>query len=364
MAAQSYKKQGLVATSRQSPPLSFPGDFDASWLASRTIIVTGGASGLGAAFVRHWASAGATVVFGDINHALGKQLEESVRRDTGQSNVHFEPCDVTQWADQVRLFRATVKHSPHGGIDAVVANAGVTDQALAFERPGDLDAEDPPAPDLKVLDVNLSGVAYTVHLALFHLGRNPGSAPADPAADAEATRRDRHLLLIGSMASFGPIALQALYGASKHGVAGFFRSLRMTSFAHGLRVNLLAPYFVDTPMMGSAVGKMLIAGAGFSRMVDVVEAATRLMADVRIVGRALCVGTKLKGDPRADVGEGAEGEESCMWEVFPDDLEDTEIFTRNIVRMMNMAIASRGWVGWAKDVVSAVWTAIVPWGRR
>ena len=364
MAAQFYKKQGIMATSRQSPPLIFPGNFDPSWLASRTILITGGASGLGAAYVRHWVSAGATVVFGDINHALGKQVEESVRRDTGKPHVHFEPCDVTKWADQVRLFRAAVKHSPHGGIDAVVANAGLTDTAMAFEQPGDLDADDPPAPDLKVLDVNVMGVAYTTHLALFHLGRNPGSPPASPDADPEATRRDRHLLLIGSMASFGPIALQALYGASKHGVAGLFRSLRVTSFAHGVRVNLLAPYFVETPMTGGAPGKIIIAGAGFSRMEDVVEAATRLMADVRVVGRAICVGTKMKGNPRADIGSGDEEEENCMWEIFPDDLEDSEIFTRNIVRMLNMAIASRGWIGWAKDVFSALLGAVVPWASR
>ena len=362
MAIQSYSKHSVVDMCHQSPPLAFPGSFEDAWLAGRTVLITGGASGFGAAFVRRWARAGAIVVFGDINKARGSSVAEGVCEETGNKNVYFEACDVTKWEDQVRLFRQAVKHSAHGGIDSVVASAGIVDTKFGFERPGDLDAPNPPPPDLAVLDVNLSAVAYTAHLALFHLERNPDAAPSNPSNSPTASPRDRHLLLIGSMASFGPIPLEALYGASKHGVVGLFRSLRMTSICHGVRVSLLAPYFVDTPMLGAG-GRALVAGAELGRLEDVVEAATRFVADVRIVGRAVTVGPRLKGDLRSQ-DSGEEGDERSAWEMYPDDLDDTELFQRNVVRLMNMTISARGWTGWAKDIVAAIAGGLGLTGRR
>ncbi len=115
----------------------------------------------------------------------------------------------------------------------MVANAGIDGSQSTFEQPKDLDAAEPPPPSLKVIDVNLTGVLYTTHLALYYLARNPNSVPASPSTDLVATHRDRHLLLVGSLASLSPLTSQALYGAAKHGVLGLFRSLRSSSFAHG-----------------------------------------------------------------------------------------------------------------------------------
>jgi NAD(P)-dependent dehydrogenase (short-subunit alcohol dehydrogenase family) len=70
---------------------------------------------------------------------------------------------------------------------------------------------------------------YTVHLAMFWLPRNLA-----PASDAQP---DRHLLLIGSVASLVPFAGHIQYSIAKHGVLGLFRSLRATSWKDGIRVN-------------------------------------------------------------------------------------------------------------------------------
>jgi NAD(P)-dependent dehydrogenase (short-subunit alcohol dehydrogenase family) len=113
---------------RQSSPLEFPGPVDDAWLSGKCIIVAGGASGIGLGFIRRWAAAGTTVVFGDINIKHGEAVEKSVREGYKDAKVYFVPCDVINWLAQVNLFKRAVEHSQHGGMDGVVANAGTTDR--------------------------------------------------------------------------------------------------------------------------------------------------------------------------------------------------------------------------------------------
>lgn len=187
---------------RHSPPIDTSETVDDAWVKDKTILITGGASGFGAGFFQRWAAAGATVVIGDINVKKGDQLVRDVKKETGNQNVHFIHLDVTDWQSQVQFFKDAVKVSPHGGIDTVVANAGIVDPNNTIEKPEGLDAANPPPPSLAVLDVNLTGVLYTAHLALFWLQRNPDSSPASPECDPAQVVRDRHLLLLSSMVSY------------------------------------------------------------------------------------------------------------------------------------------------------------------
>src|SRR5271155_4328935 len=111
-----------------------------------------------------------------------------------------------------------IKLSPTGGIDAVVANAGIVDAHSTFERPHGLDTDTPPKPNFLAFNVNLVGVLYTAQLAIFYLPRNARSKSFGSSSGPEAHRRDRHLLLIDSVASLSPLAGEALYTVSKHGV--------------------------------------------------------------------------------------------------------------------------------------------------
>ena len=328
----NYEKLPVVESIRQSPPLDFEGTVDDTWVKDKTILITGGASGFGAGFCKRWAARGATVIIGDINVPGGEKLIAETRMETGNPNLHFVPCNVTDWMSQVEFFKAAVKLSPHGGIDTVVANAGIAKSDPSFENPQDLDTANPPPPDMSVLNVNLTGVVYTTHLAVFYLKRNPGSAPANPKCKPADTQRDRHLLLISSCAGLMPIPGQAFYGASKHAVVGLYRNLRATSFVHGIRVNMLAPYFIDTPMVPTRL-KVMLAGGHIGKAEDVIEAATRFTADPRIAGRAAVVGPKLrvKQDAKGDwdlAKTPQDGEEKAIWEVYPDDFEDSDLFQR------------------------------------
>ncbi|MCJ1288392.1 hypothetical protein MMC26_007749 [Xylographa opegraphella] len=350
-------RYSIVAQIGQSPPLEFPGSVDDSWLNNKVIVITGGASGFGEGWVRRWAAAGACVVFGDINVPRGTKLTEHVRAETKNEHVHFRYCDVTSWPSQVELFKEAIRLSPHGGIDAVVANAGIADSKLELENPKNLDADDPPPPNLDCLDVDLIGVIYTTHLAIFYLQHNPGSAPASYTTDPTRLLRDRHLLLIGSAASFSPIPSQALYGASKHAVMGLYRCLRSSIFVHGIRINLLCPYFVDTPLL-TASGRALLAGASVGTAEDVVEAGSRFMADPRIVGRAVSIGPKLRIEEDESgeyvLTQKREVAPKAIWEIYAMDFEDTEVFQRRIVGILNRALEFRGWIGWGSDMMGAM----------
>jgi NAD(P)-dependent dehydrogenase (short-subunit alcohol dehydrogenase family) len=364
--AETYTPSPRFQAIKQSPPIDLSRTYDTKWLKGKHIIITGGANpdGFGAGFVRKWAMGGASIVVGDINVEKGDQTVREIRKETGNENIHFVHCDVSDWQSQVNLFKEAVKLSPHGGIDAVVANAGIAG-IEPLHMPSNLDASEPKKPNFKVLDVNLTGVLYTTHLALYWLQKNPGSKPCSVDTDPSKNQRDRHLLLVGSLASLEPILSQPLYGTAKHGVLGLFRSLRGSAFIDGVRVNMICPYFIETPLVPT-VGRLLLAGSGIGKVEDVVDAATRLTADSSILGRALCIGPKTKVKQQED-GEwivlptnSTEGEEKAVWEAYGDDYEDVEVFTKNMVRILNTVSSIKGWAGWFSDVFGAIKYGI--WG--
>ena len=233
-----------------------------------------------------------------------------------------------------------------------------------FEMPQGLDAETPPPPNLKCFEVNLLGVMYTAHLAMFWLPRNPNSGKPNSSTAPILQARDRHLLLVGSVASLGPIPGQAQYCVSKHGVLGLFRALRSTAFAHGIRVNMICPYFIDTPIVPTA-GRLLLAGGAMGKAEDVVEAGTRLSADTRILGRALVIGPKVKvsvdDDWRLVPQLSAGGKNIAVWEAYADDFQEVEVFVARFTRLLNEVEIARGWIGWASDVAKAFVYPFTAW---
>ena len=332
-AQQEYSVEDIV---RKSPPLDLSTPIDDTWVKDKTILITGGASGFGEGFFKKWALAGANVIIGDIDVRKGDRLVKDVIRETGNQNLKFIHCDVTDWLSQVEFFQAATKASAHGGIDCVVANAGIVDQKMQYENPQGLDRSNPPAPDLKVTEVNFKGVLYTTHLALFWLPRNPGSTAADPRAIPSRTVRDPHLLFVSSIAGIGPVPTQAEYTASKHALIGLYRSLSGTSFVHGVRTNLLCPYHIATPLL-TWESRILVAGGALGKCKDVVEAATRFVANPQIVGRALMIsprmGVQQVSEGRWDYSDKETEEKAAIVELFAHDWEETEASQRRIGKL-------------------------------
>lgn len=355
------QNNGVVPFSNviQSPPVTTAKAIDYINLSNKVILITGGSSGFGAAWLRRWAVHNATIIIGDINEKAGQALVTEVRTSSKNKNLHFLKLDVTKWDSQVAFFREAVKLSLHGGIDTVIANAGIADaqECETFENPPDYTSiPNPPAPEMRTLAVNLNGLMYTSTLALSYLARNPGSNPCS-VDSATSQPRDRHLLLVSSMAGLCPLPTQSIYCASKHGVVGLFRSLRMSApLSHGVRINMLHPYFVETAILGTD-GALALAGGGIAQIEDVVDAASRCVADPSIIGRGLIIGPQANKEDAEkagmDVKAMTDGEEIAVWDSYSHDFEQSDVFTRRVIAITNLRAGRKGVGGLVSDIAWA-----------
>lgn len=321
-----------------------------------------------------------TIILGDIVPASkGTPIAETLQKETGNPNIHFLNVDVTSWESQVSFFQRANALAGSDGIDTVAASAGVggVDESTQFMTPqptSQLDASQkdghppPKAPSLKTLDVNLTGSLYTVHLALAYLSTRRATAPDNEKAKII----DSSILLFGSFASILPLPGVSLYGASKHALLGLFRSLRLTMpHTHPtIRLNILCPYFVNTPIVGRD-GALVLAGGALAEIEDVVSAATWCVGHNDMHGRALAVAPKITQREAKSVGllssydasgtqKKAEEESEAsktqsatgIWECYAHDHELSELFGRRILKLIEMRTAQRGWRGVAEDIYS------------
>ena len=192
-------------------------------LDGRVAVVTGGGTGIGAATARRFAAEGARVVVGGRRPG---PLEEVAAESGGLAVAG----DVADPAYAPALVAATVER--FGGIDVVVANAGV-----GFGRSaGDVEDE----PWQRTLDVNLSGPLRVVRAALpAMLDRGRGS-----------------IVLISSTSGLVAASESAAYVSSKHGLIGLARSLAVDYGPRGVRANALCPGWVVTAMADRSIDRL------------------------------------------------------------------------------------------------------------
>lgn len=98
---------------------------DRSNLRDKSVIVTGGANGMGESVVRHLVGHGAFVTFADVNDERGRGIETELNDQYGQRCI-FVKCDVRSWAEQKVLFETAKSKSPCNSVDVVLANAGIS----------------------------------------------------------------------------------------------------------------------------------------------------------------------------------------------------------------------------------------------
>ncbi|EXJ91556.1 hypothetical protein A1O3_00104 [Capronia epimyces CBS 606.96] len=251
---------------------------DPSKVKGKTAVITGGANGIGAVYTKALADAGAYVMIGDLDKQRAEQLASSY---PGQ--VWVSHCDVTSWDDQVKMFTETINKSPSGRIDIVVANAGISGQDPVFvEDPAS--ASVPEKPDLKILNINLIGVMYTIKLALFYFRKQYH------AATTLGEKSDSTLVLQGSLAGYVDQPGSPQYNASKFGLRGTMRCLRRTCWQHGTRVNYIAPWYIKTDIISDAVAERITSkGAVFASIDDAARALIRICVDTTVYGRSLAI---------------------------------------------------------------------------
>ncbi|KAK4893569.1 hypothetical protein LTR27_008036 [Elasticomyces elasticus] len=253
--------------------------FDKSGLAGKSVIVTGGASGLGLQFTKDFVAAGAFVTIGDINAEGGKKVVDDLG---GESKATFVKCDVLSWQDQLKLFKTAIERSPSKGVDIVLANAGISGQDDIFHDKTDQGSGDPLEPELSIFKIDSIGVLYTVKLALHYLARQP-----------ENESRDRCIILTASLAGFLGLPGAPQYNAAKFAVRGLMNSLKLTAPRQKIRVNVLAPWYIKTPIMSTEVVEKLAGfGVKFAAKEDASSAVLHMASDKSLNGRSLAVVTK------------------------------------------------------------------------
>ena len=192
----------------------------ASTLRGKTVLITGGALGIGAETARRLHSEGARLVLFDLDQAALEKTAGELGPD-----VVAVTGDVRVLADLERAVAEGVER--FGGIDVVVANAGISSY-------GSVRAVDPEA-FKRVLDVNVLGVFHTVRAALPTL-----------------VERQGYVLVVSSLAAFAASPGLAAYNASKAGSEHFANALRLEVAHEGVDVGVAHMSWIDTPLVRDA----------------------------------------------------------------------------------------------------------------
>lgn len=122
------------------------------------IIITGGASGIGLAMTRHFASQGHHIAVLDVNADEGPAIVAGLAKEYPESTLLFEKCDVSVWHDQAASFKKIFDRFRR--IDIVMANAGISERGQSDMVV--LDSEEPSQPRLAAINVNFIGVLNSI----------------------------------------------------------------------------------------------------------------------------------------------------------------------------------------------------------
>ncbi|GAA1482067.1 SDR family oxidoreductase [Gordonia sinesedis] len=193
-------------------------------------IVTGGASGIGAAVARQLAAKGAKVVVADLNADKGEQLAKEIGGE-------FVPVDVT---DTAQIEAAVNKAGELGPLRVLVNSAGIGWAQRTIGKDGEFGSAHNLDAYKKVIAINLIGTFDAIRLAATAMSRQEAADSGEKGA----------IVSMASVAAFDGQIGQAAYSSSKGGVVGMTLPVARDLAAAGIRVNTVAPGLIDTPIYG------------------------------------------------------------------------------------------------------------------
>jgi 3-oxoacyl-[acyl-carrier protein] reductase len=236
-------------------------------LKNKKALITGASRGIGRAIAEKFLLNGA-----EVWGLSSKEPEDlAARKEAAEGKLHWICADLSALDGVEAVIESALRES--GGFDAVVNNAGITKDGLAFR----MSVED----FRKVLDVNL--------VAAFIIARTAGRDMI--------RKRQGSIINMSSVVGLHGNGGQANYAASKAGLIGFTKSFARETASRGVRVNAIAPGFIDTDMTGvlpSEIKEKMLEQIPLKRIgsaADIAEASLFLASDASayITGQVLSV---------------------------------------------------------------------------
>ena len=189
-------------------------------LQNKVALITGGAQGIGKTISEELVQNGAHVVLGDVNLEGAQATAEAINNNGGSASA--VKVDVSNPAEVKQVFDSILKDKKP--IDIMINNAGITRDGLMIRmKEADWD---------RVLNINLKGTFLCSQQAAKQMMKQKSGVIVNIAS------------IVGVIGNFG----QANYSASKAGVIGLTKTLAREVASRGIRVNAVAPGFIDTEM--------------------------------------------------------------------------------------------------------------------
>jgi NAD(P)-dependent dehydrogenase (short-subunit alcohol dehydrogenase family) len=218
-------------------------------LQNKVAVITGGASGIGAATAKLFVEEGAKVVLVDLNEEKGKAFEAELKAQNAEAL--FVKANITIEEDVQNIFKETL--DTFGKVDIVFNNAGI--------------GRVTPTEDVSydewrnTVNVDLDGVFLVAREAIREMLKSGGGTIVNTASMYG---------LVGSPGS-------AAYNAAKGGVINLTRSLALEYATRNIRVNALAPGFIDTPIIPEEIKTQLASITPMQRLGKAEEMAKAVL---------------------------------------------------------------------------------------
>lgn len=192
----------------------------------KVVLITGASSGIGKASALKYAAEGAKVVVADVSQEQGQAAVKEINSQ-GKGESLFIHCNVGDASSVQKMVRQTIEK--FGRIDVAVNNAGIGGASAHT-------AEYPEDEWQKVISINLTGVYLCMKYELQEMVKAQKGVIVNMAS------------VLGKVGFMG----SAAYVASKHGVVGLTETAALEYAPRGIRVNVLCPGFIYTPMLENA----------------------------------------------------------------------------------------------------------------